>query len=185
MPQARASLRLLTSPACEQARSAGCAVGRVRKRVAQPRRPVVGARVIPTLLERDVRGRVAHEEQRHRKAEDRDRSAAGDQDVARNELARKPAAGGGGERNPAVAGGLVQAEREAAALGADEIDLHHHRHRPGESLVDAEEDVGDDDPSPARGDGDQERNRQGGSPADDQQTPPPDAFGEDPGTRGW
>ena len=85
------------------------------------------------------------------------------------------------ERDAAVARRLVKAERQAAPPGPDEVDLHHHGHRPGEALVDAEQEVGGDDPAPARGHGDQQRNRQGGRPAGDQEPAPPDPLGEGAG----
>ena len=113
-----------------------------------------------------------------RNAVDGDRGSGDDEDVARSELGREPAAQPSGERDAAVAGGLVQPEREAAALGTDEVDLHHDGHRPGEALVDAEQDVGGDDPAPARRDRDQHRHRQRHRPAGDQQPPPAGALRE-------
>ena len=55
-----------------------------------------------------------------------------------------------GDADGEIAGELVEADREAPRLRPDEIDLHDHRHRPGEALVDAEQHVGGDDPAPAR-----------------------------------
>lgn len=49
-----------------------------------------------------------------------------------------------------VAGGVVQAGGEAASGRADEVDLHIDGHRPGQALVQAEQDVGGDDPAPGR-----------------------------------
>ena len=86
-----------------------------------------------------------------------DRSAGDDEHVAGGELRCQPAAQPGGEGDAAVAGGLVEPEREAASARADEVDLHHDGHRPREALVDAEQDVGGDDPRPARRRRDQER----------------------------
>jgi len=70
---------------------------------------------------------------------------------------------------------LVEAEGQPAAAWTDEIDLHHDRHRPCESLVDAEQHVGRDDPGPARCHRDQQRHRQRGHPPGDQQASPADA----------
>ena len=53
-----------------------------------------------------------------------------------------------GQRDRAIAGRFVESHRQAAALGTDQVDFHDHRRRPGEALVDAEEEVGDDDPAP-------------------------------------
>ena len=110
---------------------------------------------------------------------------ADDEHVARGELGRQPAAEPGGERDAAVAGGLVEPEREAAALRADEVDLHDDGHRPGQALVDAEQDVGGDDPGPARRDGDQQRHGQRDRPAGDQQPPAPEPLRERARRRGW
>ncbi len=77
----------------------------------------------------------------------------------------------GGERGDgdgAVAGGFVEAHRESAPGGADEVDLHDHRRRPGEALVDAEQDVGEDHPSPSRRPDQQQRDREGDDPPGDQ-----------------
>ncbi len=59
-----------------------------------------------------------------------------------------PAGGEGGDGDGAVAGGFVEAHGEPAAGGADEVDLHDHGGRPGEPLVDTEQDVGEHDPAP-------------------------------------
>ncbi len=72
------------------------------------------------------------------------------------------------EGDRAVAGGLVEAHREAAPRGTDEVDLHDHRRRPGQPLVHAEQDVGGDDPGPVRGPDDQERDGQPDQPAGDE-----------------
>ena len=53
----------------------------------------------------------------------------------------------GGEGDGEVAGGLVQAHGQPAALRAGEVDLHDHRGRPAQPLVDPEQDVGGDDPA--------------------------------------
>jgi hypothetical protein len=112
-----------------------------------------------SLFEAHVVGRVAHEGRREDEGDKRDRGSTGDQDVPRCELRREPAGRSGGDRDSAVAHRLVQAERESPPLGTDEIDLHHHGHRPGEALVDPEEYVGGDDPGPARRHRDQQRHR--------------------------
>ena len=70
-----------------------------------------------------------------------------------------------GDRDRAVAGGLVQAHGEAAPCGADEVDLHDHGRGPRESLVDAEQHVGDDDPAPRRRPHQQQRHRQADQPS--------------------
>ena len=77
-----------------------------------------------------------------------------------------------------VAGRFVEAEREAAAPGADEVDLHHDGHRPGEPLAGAEEQVCDDDEPPAGCDADQERHGQCEQPAEHEQALAAGAVGE-------
>jgi hypothetical protein len=106
--------------------------------------------VVARLLERDVRGGIADEKHRDEQAEHRDRGAGCDQHVARGEVGGKPAARSGGERDAAVARCLVEPERQAAPARSDEVDLHHHRHGPGEPLVDAQQHVRGDYPAPAR-----------------------------------
>ena len=73
-----------------------------------------------------------------------------------------------GDRDGPVACGFVHPHGEAASGGADEVDLHDHGRRPGESLVDAEQDVGEDHPSPARCPDQQQRDRYGDDPPGDQ-----------------
>ena len=123
------------------------------------------------LLERDVCGGVADEHHRQQERDHGDARGRRDEHVAGGELGRQPAADRGGERDAAVAGRLIEPEREAAPLGPDEVDLHDHGHRPRQALVDTEQDVGGDDPAPARRDGDQQRDGQRDRPAGDQQTP--------------
>ena len=51
---------------------------------------------------------------------------------------------------------------------ADQVDLHDHRGRPGQALVDAEQHVGRDHPAPGRRPDQQQRHRQADQPAGDQ-----------------
>jgi hypothetical protein len=82
---------------------------------------------------------------------------------------------------PPVAGGLVQSEGESAPLRADEVDLHHDGHRPGEPLVYAEQRVRGDDPAPVGRDRDQQRHGQRERPSAHQQAPPSEPLRECPG----
>ena len=184
-PHASASLRLLTRPACEHARSAGSRQRRVGERLAQRRRALVAAGVALPARARRARRCRARRPRRRPGAITAMTAPADDEHVARRELRRQPAADRGGERDAAVAGRLVEAEREAAALGTDEVDLHHDRHRPRQALVDAEQDVGGDDPAPARGDGDQQRDGQRDRPAGDQQPPAAESLARARRRRGW
>ena len=60
----------------------------------------------------------------------------------------------------------------------DEVDLHQDRRRPGQALVDPEQDVGRDDPAPVGRQDQQERDGQTDEPAGDQDRLPPDAIGQ-------
>jgi hypothetical protein len=80
--------------------------------------------------------------------------------------------------NAQVARRFVEPECEPAAERADEIDLHHDGHRPREPLIQAEEDVGQDDDPPARRERDQSGNGKRHEPAEDEEPLPADAPGE-------
>ena len=60
------------------------------------------------------------------------------------------AGGGGGTGDGEVAGGFVEAHGQAAAVRAGEVDLHDDGGGPGQALVDAEQHVSGDDPTPRR-----------------------------------
>jgi hypothetical protein len=128
-----------------------------------------------------VAARFADEENREDESRDRE-------DDAEIERFRSQPVGGGdgtgresraGKRE--VAGGLVESHREPAPCRADEVDLHDDRRRPAESLVDPEEDVGEDDPFPGRGKHDHKRDRQADEPTGDQDLLAPNPVGEAPG----
>ena len=53
-----------------------------------------------------------------------------------------------GDGNADITGELVQPDDEAALVGPREVELGRLRHRPGQALVDAEQDGGEDDPGP-------------------------------------
>ena len=61
---------------------------------------------------------------------------------------------------------FIEAHGKAARFGADKVDFHDDRHRPGEALIDAEQRVGGDDPAPARRPDDHEWDRQPDEPAE-------------------
>ena len=111
---------------------------------------------------------LAYEEHRQAEAE----AGVGETEEERRR-AQAPALGDvsggeGGDGDGAVAGCLVEAHREPASRRPDEIDLHHDRGRPGESLVDAEQHVGEHHPSPGGGPHEQQRDGQGEDPPGDQ-----------------
>ena len=80
------------------------------------------------LLEGDVGARVAHGEDADQQTRDGDQRGADPDDGARREAGGERAGGEGGRGDAEVAGRLVEAEREAAAARAGEVDLHHHGH---------------------------------------------------------
>ena len=121
------------------------------------------------LLEGDVWGGVAHREHADQQAGHRDQRRADPDDGAWGVAGGERAGGEGGGGDAEVAGGLVEAERQPAPAWAGQIDLHHDRHRPGESLVDAEQQVGGDDEPPCGREPDQQRHRQRDEPAGDQE----------------
>jgi len=79
-----------------------------------------------------------------------------------------------------IAGELVEADRQAARFRSDEINLHDHRHRPGEPLIDAEQGVGGDHPFPAWRPHEHERDGQTEQPTEHQHALPPPHIGKLP-----
>lgn len=88
------------------------------------------------------------------------------------------AGGPGGRGDGAVAGGLVEPHGGAASVWTDEVDLHDHGHRPGQPLVDAQQDVGDHDPTPRRRPDQQQRHGDRGQPAGQEYGLASEAVGE-------
>ena len=121
------------------------------------------------LLEGDLRGGIAHCKHADQQPDDDDQRRADPDDRAGRVTDREGAGDKGGGGDAEVAGRLVESERKTAPARAGQIDLHHHRHRPGEPLVDAEQEVGGDDEPPGRGETDQQRHRQRHEPADHEQ----------------
>jgi hypothetical protein len=113
--------------------------GRLREGLPHRRRHGIVAGLVARLLERDVRGGVAHEDDRHHERGDGDGCAGDDEDVARRVLGGEPPRGHGRKGDAAVAGGFVEAECQPAAFGSDEVDLHDDGHGPREPLIDAEQ----------------------------------------------
>ena len=127
---------------------------------------------------RDVRAGVADEDDADQQTGRCDQGGADPDDRARREAGGKRARRERGRGDAEVAGGLVQPERETASARPGEIDLHHDGHRPGEPLVDAEQQVGGDDEPPGRREPDQQRHRQRDQPADHKQSLAADPFRE-------
>ena len=150
-PQARPSLRLLTRPAWLHDESA-CSLKLVRTKISPGGEPAVAVRRRGDVVAASWRAwpRVS----RTNRVES-PRPSPANATPRKNGSGRSPYCCGDeagrerGERDRAVAGGFVEAHREAAPGGADEVDLHDDRGRPGQSLVDAEQHVGEDDPAPS------------------------------------
>ena len=179
-PQASASLRLFTRPAWSTPAATACGTWR-RGNTSVSR----GARSSPSWW-RSCSSRTWPAVSRTKSGRDRqgnqgNAGSARDEHVARGEVCGKPSAERRRDGDAAVAGRLVEPEGQAAALWADEVDLHDDGHRPGQPLVDAEQGVGGDDPGPARRDRDQQRHGQRDRPAEDQQPSAPEPLGADPG----
>jgi hypothetical protein len=133
---------------------------------------------VGALLARDVRARVAYEEERERRAECRDRSSTDPDQRPRSEAGGECPGREGGDGDAEVARRLVEAEGQPPTARSDEVDLHHHRHRPGEPLVGAQEQVRPDDPAPARRERDQDGDGQCQRPTEHEQALAPDPVGQ-------
>jgi len=64
-----------------------------------------------------------------------------------------------GRREGQVAGGLVETHGQTAPVRADQVDLHDDGGGPGQALVDAQQDVRGDDPTPRGRPDQQQRHR--------------------------
>ena len=95
-----------------------------------------------------------------------------------------PIAGGqhaareGGRGDAEVPGRFVETERQATPAWPGEIDLHDDRHRPGEPLARAEEDIGEDNHAPRACEADQQRDRQREQPACNKDSPSTEPAGD-------
>src|SRR5579872_3628790 len=122
--------------------------------------------------------RVADQQDREQRAHDRiadpeiDRCRS--KTILRSEIAGEECSYADGE----ITGELIETDRKAACLGSDQIDLHNHRHRPGKSLIDAEQGIGGNDPTPAWRPDDHEGHRQSDEPAENEYTLAAPAIGE-------
>ena len=107
-----------------------------------------------------------------------DRCCSDPDDRARCIARREGACSEGGGRDPQIPSSFVQSECESAPARAGEVDLHHDGHRPSQTLVDAEQEIRDDDEPPRHGKPDQDGHRQCDQPADHEQSFAADALGE-------
>lgn len=101
----------------------------------------------------------------------------GAQAVAGGEVAGEQCGGADGS----VSGGLVEAGCQSAAGRSDEVDLHVDGHRPGQALVEAEQDVRGDDPVPGRCPGEHEGDGDSEQPSGEEELPAAEARGQGSG----
>src|SRR5687767_3766629 len=126
--------------------------------------------------------RIADEENRNECPEPGDDHGAGPDESSRRIGGRERAGRKRRCRDTEIAGRLVQPERETASHRTDKVDLHHDRHRPGQTLVETEEDVGGDDYPPTGSKRDQDRNWQRNEPPKNEETFSPGPLGKTPGS---
>ena len=98
----------------------------------------------------------------------------GPQRIGGGEVARSD----GGERDRAVACRFIEPHCQSTPGGPYQVDLHNHGGGPAETLVDAQQHVREDHPTPGRSEDDEERNRQPNEPAHHQHPLAPDAITE-------
>src|SRR5215216_912223 len=182
-PQARPSLRLLTSPAWLQADRAGSrqlvatttwlvdswsgAGGGWR--LGRGRVTADGLIGVGQLgFEVGVPAGLTDHQRRQPEAE----AGIGQAEIER--LGTQPGPGSnkagqvGGEGHRQVAGGLVETHGQPTATRAGQVDLHDHRRRPAQALVDPEQDIDGDDPGPGGRPDEQQGHGQADQPAGDQ-----------------
>ncbi len=144
-------------------------------------RPRVGAAGMAMALGARPRQSLAHEHQRRQQRDGNHRAGETQQGHARPVALRQPRGGQARQAHRGVAGELVDSGGEAALLGARDVHLAGDGHAPREALVHAEEQVGRDDPPPRLREIDQQRDGDGGQPAQHQHGLAPDALGQPPG----
>ena len=94
---------------------------------------------------------------------------------------RQVAGGERRQRNCDVTGELVEAHGQPAPRRPDQVDLHDHRGRPAQTLVDAQQHVWHDDPAPGRRKYDQQRHGQPDHPPSYQDLLAADSIAHPPG----
>ena len=147
-PQDSPKLRLLTSPAWLAEDSAG-SVKLVRRKICRLVSGGVGVVVVVVGgFQLGVAAGFADEHRAQAEGDQRigqaEQERCGAQSVVGGEVAGQQR----GERDRAVAGGFVETHGQAALAGSDEVDLHDDGGRPGQALIDAQQHVGRDHPSP-------------------------------------
>ncbi len=123
---------------------------------------------------------LAHEQQRSCKSCDNHQQGEPQQGRAR--AVERGQIAGDDARQPhrGIARELVDAGGKSPLLGAGDVHLAGHRHAPGETLVDAEKQIGRDHPPPVGRKVDQQRDGYGCHPAHHQHRLAPDALGQPP-----
>ena len=127
-------------------------------------------------LELGVTARLANEQDRRPKPEAGDGDAQEERRRAETGRFGDQPGQEGDDGHGEVARCLVQPEGQAPVPWPDEVDLHQHRRRPGQALVDPEQDVGGHDPAPVGRMDQQERDGQTDEPPGDQDRLPSEAI---------
>ena len=173
----------LFDEACLVARAKHGVLERGRaERAREARQGLAAAARMRALFDGDVRRGIAHEHGGPDQSDRHDRRRADPHHGAGRIGGGERAGREGGGSDAEIPRRLVEAEREAAPRRAGQVDLHDDGHRPGETLVDAEQHVGGDDERPRRRKADEHRDRHGDEPAEYQQPLASDAIGERPGS---
>ena len=133
---------------------------------------------VRSLLVGNVGSGIPHEYKRDRCAGQGDRERSRPHDGARGHGPSNYPGRKRGCCDAEIAGRLVQSECEAPPRRPGKVDLHDDRHRPGQPLVRAEEDVRCNDHPPAGSECQHGRDREREQPAENEQALPPDAVGE-------
>jgi hypothetical protein len=129
----------------------------------------------------DVPRRLPHEQEGETQAQPGEGQAEEEGGGTESGGLGDPAGEPRGQGHGAVSGRLVEAHGSAPPPGSDQIDLHDHRHRPGEALVDPEEHVGSHHPAPGGSEDQHQRNRDPEQPAGQEHRLAAEAIGEGPG----
>ena len=171
-------VEVVHEPRLRAGAKSGAAVCGFRERAPKPWSVEVRRRRMSCLFDLYVSARVPREEKRDRERQSRDEKAGDHDHIASGKLCSQQAGGRRRKRDSTVTGCLVQPECEPTLARANQVDLHHDGHRPGQSLIDAEQGVRGDDHAPTLCNSYQQRHRQGQEPAHDEQAPSPCALRE-------
>src|SRR5829696_7569498 len=172
-PQLMPSLRLLTSPAWEQAnrwRSLMEVLAKTSRKLSGALSE--GCCSISSLTCSVVSREEDRDQQPEHRVADAEVEWLRPQAVYRGEVAGCQ----GGQSHSEIPGELVEAHGEAPPARPYEVYLHEHRHGLSEALIDPEEHVGRHAPSPRGGQRDHERHRYAHDPTRDEHLLPAHAI---------